>query len=65
MIPPIGTVTVGLPLKKSQQLSVRDCLVHEFFEGLFRDMILCTCSLLKCATYVHQHNSGLFQQVHT
>jgi hypothetical protein len=66
MILPIGTVTVGLPLKKSQQLSVRDCLVRDFFEGFFRDMVLCTCTLLKCATYARRRNSGLFnQQVHT
>ena len=66
MILPIGTVTVGLPLKKSQQLSVRDCLVRDFFEGLFCDMVLRTCSLLKCATYARRRNSGLFnQQVHT
>ena len=66
MLLPIGTVTVGLPSKKSQQLSVRDCLVRNFFEGLLSDMVLGTCSLSKCATYARRHNSGLFnQQVHT
>ncbi len=47
---PIGTVTVGLPFKELLQLSVWDCLVCDFFEGLFRDMVLRTCSLLMCAT---------------
>ena len=67
MLLPIGTVTVGLPLKKSQQLSVRDCLVCDFFEGLLSDMVLLgTSSLSKCATYARRHKSGLFnQQVHT
>ncbi len=66
MILPIGTVTVGLPLKKSQQLSIWDCPVCDFLGFFFHDMVLRTCSLLKCATYARRHNSGLFnQQVHT
>ena len=66
MIMPIGTVTVGLPLKKSQRLSVRDCLVCDFLSFFFRDMVLRTCLLLKCATYARRRNSGLSnQQVHT
>ncbi len=35
MILPIGTVTVSLPLKKSQELSIRDCLVRDFLRGYF------------------------------
>ena len=67
MLLPIGTVTVGLPLKKITAI-VRPGLPSSWFflSFFFGDMVLRTCSLLKCATYARQLNSGLFnQQVHT
>ncbi len=60
MILPIGTLTVGLPLKNHS-----NCPSGTASFVIFLSYFV-TCSLLKCATYVRRRNSGLFnQQVHT